>query len=61
MTEIREWFFIPGMAYPVVASFGRGTSISHECEERRLVPSRRVTLIGECATFWFLVFAFGVK
>ena len=37
---------MPGMMYPVVAALGSGTSISQEWDERRVVPSGRVTFTG---------------
>ena len=61
VTKIRELFFLSGITYPVVAAFGSGTSISHEWEEHRVVPSGRVTLTDACMVLWFLVCAFGLK
>ena len=49
VTEISEWFFIPGNMYALLAGAGMfGRFNSHLCKESILVLSGSVTLMGKC-------------
>ena len=61
VTDMREWFFIPGMTYPCFAVLGRGRSSLHACDERRVDWSGRVTWMGWCRVVFAFTFAVGVK
>ncbi len=61
VTEMREWFFIPGRTYPCFAVLGNGMSSSHVCDDRKVDWSGSVTWMGWCRVVFVLTLAVGVK